>query len=65
MKYKVVYEFMVEDEIAKGVMVYCLDREEKDIFTVNSCIYEEALRLLRDAKDNDRYEFWKEIKNDD
>lgn len=65
MIYKNVYSFMVDDEVAKGEMIYCLDREEKEVFTVNSCTYEEALSLLRDAKDNERYEFWKEIKEND
>lgn len=65
MEYKKVYEFMVSDEIEKGETVYCLDRLEKEVYAVNGLVFGYALRLLRDAKDNDRYEFWKEVKEND
>lgn len=65
MIYKTVYHFMVEYEIEKGEAVYCLDREDKMVLSVNDLSYENALGLIRDAKENDRYEFWVEIKKND
>lgn len=65
MNYKTIYHFMVEDEVAKGKTVYCLDREDKLVFSVNDLSYENALGLLRDAKEDDRYEFWVEVKKND
>ena len=64
MRYKTIYHFMVTDEIEKGEIVYLLDREDKLVVPVNDLTFEFALGLLRDAKDNDRYEFWKEIQED-
>ena len=61
MKYKTIYHFMVSDEIEAGNKVYCLDREDKCVFEVNDLPFENALGLIRDAKDNDRYEFWREV----
>ena len=64
MQYKTIYYFMVEDEIKKGEDVYCLDKQEKDVLHVNQLNYEYAIKLINDAKDNDRYEFWKETQKD-
>lgn len=64
MKYKTIYSFMVTDEIEKGEKVYVLDREDKLVVPVNDLTFEFALGLLRDAKDNDRYDFWKDIQED-
>ena len=65
MNYKTVYHFNVLDEVEKGEEVYCLDKQEKDVLHVNQLNFEYALRLIRDAKEDDnRYEFWKEIKED-
>ena len=60
MKYKTIYDFMVEDEIVKGKLVYCLDKKDRTVFQVNDIPYMSALELLRDAKDNERYMFWAE-----
>lgn len=65
MKYKTIYHFMVMDEVEKGETVYCLDRLEKEVLIVNDLTFDYALRLLRDAKDNDRYEFWVEVTESD
>lgn len=64
MNYKKVYEFMVQEEVETGKDVYCLDKQEKEVLHVNVLGMEFALKLIHDAKDNDRYEFWKEIKED-
>ena len=66
MKFKTVYQFSVIDEIEEGETVYCLDKKDRCVFTVNDLSCENALGLLRDAKDDDeRFEFWKEIKEND
>lgn len=64
MKYQKVYDFTIQDEIAKGEKVWCLDKKDKAVFCVNSATFEFALKLIGDAKDDDRYEFWKEINED-
>ena len=64
MTYKSVYSFNVIDEVEEGTIVYCLDRQEKEVLTINDLHFGFALGVIQDAKNNDRYEFWKEIKED-
>lgn len=65
MNYKTVYCFSVIDEVERGKEVYCLDKREKEISKMNDLNLEYALRLINDAKeDDDRYEFWREEKED-
>ena len=65
MIYKTVYCFSVMDEVENGETVYCLDKKDRVVFTLNDLSFENALGLIRDAKeDDDRFEFWKEIKED-
>ena len=66
MKFKTVYHFSVMDEIEEGKTVYCLDRKNRLVLTINYMPLEDVLRVIRDAKDDDeRFEFWKEIKEND
>lgn len=63
MIYKTIYHFMVDEEIKKFKTVYCLDKATKETFIVNDMPYASALELLNQAKkDEDRFMFWKEIK---
>lgn len=63
MIYKTVYHFMVDEEIKNFKTVYCLDKAVKEVFIINDMHYASALELLRQAKiDEDRFMFWKEIK---
>lgn len=64
MIYEKVYDFMVQEEVEKGEDVYCLDKQEKEVLHVNVLGFEYTLKLIRDAKDNNRYEFWTEGKKD-
>lgn len=65
MKFRTVYCFSVIDEVERGEEVYCLDKREKEVSKMNDLNLEYALRLINDAKeDNDRYEFWREEKED-
>lgn len=63
MIYEKVYEFMVQEEVEKGKDVYCLDKQEKEVLHVNVLGLEFALKLICDAKDNNRFEFWSEEKD--
>ena len=63
MIYKTIYHFMVDDEIKNLKMVYCLDKAVKEVFIINDMPYMSALGLLNQSKkDEDRFMFWKEIK---
>ena len=63
MKYRSMYHFEVIDEVKEGNMVYCLDRKNRIVLTINYLPLEDALLVIRDAKDDDeRFEFWKETK---
>lgn len=64
MKYRTVYHFSAMDEVEKGNTVYCLDKRKRTVYTINDLCLTTALRIIRDAKDdNDRFVFWKEIEN--
>lgn len=59
--YKEVHRFLVFDEIKKGKTVYCLDRQMKDVITINNVSVANALRIIKEAEEEpQRFEFWEE-----
>ena len=63
MKYIKIYHWNVLDWIEEGERVYFLDKKEKETGCINELFVDYALRLLKAAKtDFDRFEFWKEEK---
>ncbi len=63
MRFKEVYHFLVWDEITNGNTVYGLDKAEKKVFVCNDVSVESFVRILEETGgNNNRYEFWMEIK---
>lgn len=67
-EYYSVSPFFVFDEIKKGKTVYCLDKKERLIMTVNTLRAEFAASLIVEAENNsNRFVFWyeKEVKENE
>lgn len=63
MKYITVYHFSVMDEVKQGNTVFLLDKRAKRVEIFNDIAFETALNILAEARVNDdRFVFWKEIK---
>ena len=61
MKYKSMYHFEVIDEVKDCNTVYCLDKQNREVYIMNGMPLDRALRVVSVAKDDDeRFEFWKE-----
>ena len=63
MKYRSMYHFEVIDEVNDGNTVYCLDKQNREVYIMNGMPLDRALRVVSVAKnDDERFEFWKETK---
>lgn len=66
MKFKTVYRFLVSDEIKEGKTVYCLDKANRCVLTMNSLSFDDAIKILDEAEERHySYEFWKEVEETD
>jgi hypothetical protein len=66
MDFKTIYHFTVMDEIRKGNTVYCLDKANRCVLTMNSLSFDDAIKILDEAEERHySYEFWKEVEETD
>ena len=59
MEYKILYAFEVMNKVRNGEQVSMVDREEEELWNVNSLTLEEFAEILNTAENEpNRYEFW-------
>lgn len=61
-KYESIYSFDVLDEIARGEVVFLIDRKDEVINRVNDMTTSDVAFAIKDENKDNRYEFYKEVK---
>lgn len=65
-EYKDIYEFRVLDEIKAGAKVYCIDKYNREITSVEGLHLDEFFYLLDKAEQEaGRFEFYKIVESED
>lgn len=65
MKYRSVSSYWVFDEIKSGKDIYVLDRRVNEVYLVNAMPVDQLVAIMHSAeKENSRYEFWYEQKEE-
>lgn len=57
-KYKIIYPFEAIEYIKRGKEVFCLDREECQVLSVNDLCVNEFADIIKEKDTAGRYEFW-------
>ena len=60
-KYESIYSFDVIDEIARGEVVFMIDRKNEVINRVNDMTTSIVAFAIKDENKDNRYEFYKEV----
>nr|DAS46952.1 MAG TPA: hypothetical protein [Caudoviricetes sp.] len=60
-KYESIYSFDVIDEIARGEVVFMIDRKNEVINRVNDMTTSIVAYAIKDENKDNRYEFYKEV----
>lgn len=61
MKFETVYNFNVLDEVARGEVVFLIDRKNEVIDRVNDMAISDVAVAIKDENKDNRYEFYKVV----
>lgn len=56
--YKDIYGFQAMDEIRKGKDVYVIDKEDREVYCMNTMRVADFINIVNSDNDNDRFSFY-------
>lgn len=56
--YKDIYGFQAMDEIRKGKDVYVIDKEDREVYCMNTMCVADFINIVNSDNDNDRFSFY-------
>lgn len=56
--YKDIYGFQAMDEIRKGKDVYVIDKEDREVYCMNTMRVTDFINIVNSDNDNDRFSFY-------